>query len=107
MSSPWTRWSSRPIHEHGGPTSLIDELMPRFDGFEHHALVVDAEPADVYAAIPRVDLGRSWLVGETRLLCTDAASRRSFRRRVIRPFSGLIRIALLRAVAREARGRTR
>jgi hypothetical protein len=41
---------------------------------------------------------------ETRISCTDAQSRRRFRMywRVIRPFSGLIRIALLRAVAREA-----
>ena len=49
--------------------------------------------------------GDTLLSTETRILCTDAASRRRFRRywRVIRPFSGLIRIALLRAIAREAR----
>ena len=41
---------------------------------------------------------------ETRILCLDAESRRRFRRywRVIRPFSGLIRRALLRAVDRAA-----
>jgi hypothetical protein len=41
---------------------------------------------------------------ETRIRCLDAESRRRFRRywRVIRPFSGLIRLARLRAVAREA-----
>jgi hypothetical protein len=188
------------------PAWLIDELMPRFDEVERHALVVPAAPADVYAALRRVDLRRSWIVRaltslrglpsalagrrhrtrahepltlermasrgftwlgerpgrelalgvvgrfwtptgqvipldgeafrafecpgyakavwdfrvtavpgggarlstETRILCLDAASRRRFRRywRVIRPFSGLIRVALLRAVAREARERT-
>jgi hypothetical protein len=43
------------------------------------------------------------LTTETRIACTDAASRRRFRLywRVIRPFSGLLRRALLRAVARE------
>ena len=187
------------------PTSLIDELMPRFDAVERHALVVHAPPADVYAALRRVDLrsaplirallflralpgalsgqrrkrsrgpltldamrgegfvllgerpgtelalglvGRFWtatgqilrldaegvrtfdepgyakavwdfrlaaqpdgttrLSTETRVRCLDAPSRRRFRLywRVIRPFSGLIRLALLRAVAREATGRT-
>jgi len=40
--------------------------------------------------------------------CLDAPRRRRFRLywRIIRPFSGLIRIALLRGVAREATGRT-
>jgi hypothetical protein len=41
---------------------------------------------------------------ETRVYLTDAASRRAFRRYwlVIRPFSGLIRRAWLRAIARRA-----
>ena len=41
---------------------------------------------------------------ETRILCLDPRSRRRFRLywRLVRPFSGLIRIAMLRAVAREA-----
>ena len=48
--------------------------------------------------------GGTRLSTETRIACTDARSRRRFRLywRVIRPFSGLLRIALLRAVAREA-----
>ena len=52
--------------------------------------------------------GTTRLSTETRVRCLDAPSRRRFRLywRVIRPFSGLIRIALLRAVAREATGRT-
>ena len=180
-------------------TALIDELMPRFDEVERHARLVQAAPADVYAALRRVDLRRSGIVRallflrgvpavlarrdrpagpltletmrrrgfvllgerpgtelalglvgrfwtatgqilrldaegvrtfdepgyakavwdfrlaaqpdgttrlstETRVRCLDAPSRRRFRLywRVIRPFSGLIRLALLRAVAREA-----
>jgi hypothetical protein len=46
----------------------------------------------------------SRLVTETRVACVDAASRRRFRLYwlCVRPFSGLIRRAMLRAVAREA-----
>jgi len=41
---------------------------------------------------------------ETRVRCTDAAARRSFRRywRIIRPFSGLMRREALRAIRRTA-----
>ncbi|MBI4635527.1 MAG: hypothetical protein HY727_04170 [Candidatus Rokubacteria bacterium] len=48
--------------------------------------------------------GTTRLVTETRIQCLDRASRRRFRLywRLVRPFSGLIRIALLRAIAREA-----
>ena len=44
--------------------------------------------------------GRTTLSTETRVLCTDPRSRRTFGRywRVVRPFSGLIRIELLRAI---------
>ena len=44
---------------------------------------------------------------ETRVLCTDAPSRRAFRRYwwIVRPFSGLIRLDLLRIVRREAERR--
>ena len=44
------------------------------------------------------------LVTETRVQCLDAASSRRFGLYwvVVRPFSGLIRRAMLRAVAREA-----
>jgi hypothetical protein len=50
------------------------------------------------------EVGGTRLSTETRINCTDAASRRRFRLywRIVGPFSGLIRIALLRAVAREA-----
>ena len=52
--------------------------------------------------------GATRLSTETRVRCLDAGSRRRFRLywRIVGPFSGLIRIALLRAVAREATGRT-
>jgi len=44
------------------------------------------------------------LATETRVRCTDEASRRSFGRywRVIRPFSGLIRMEMLKSVRRAA-----
>lgn len=42
------------------------------------------------------------LTTETRILCTDQASRKRFLRywRFVRPFSGLVRIAVLRAIKR-------
>ena len=48
------------------------------------------------------------LTTETRVACADAASRIRFRLYwlVVRPFSGLIRRAMLAAVAREATGRS-
>jgi hypothetical protein len=48
--------------------------------------------------------GRTTLSTETRVRCTDPRSRRTFRRywRLVRPFSGLIRIEMLRAIRREA-----
>jgi hypothetical protein len=54
--------------------------------------------------VDRAPDGRSTVSTETRVLCTDARSRRTFRRywRIVRPFSGLIRIEMLRAIRREA-----
>jgi hypothetical protein len=48
--------------------------------------------------------GGTTLSTETRVRCTDARSRRTFRRYwlLVRPFSGLIRIEMLRAIRREA-----
>jgi hypothetical protein len=56
-----------------------------------------------FRVTPQAD-GTTRLSTETRIRCLNAESRRRFRRywRLIRPFSGLIRLALLRAVAREA-----
>jgi hypothetical protein len=47
--------------------------------------------------------GRGTISTETRVLCTDPRSRRTFRRywRIVRPFSGLIRIEMLNAIRRE------
>jgi hypothetical protein len=49
------------------------------------------------------DRGRTVLTTETRVACGDPASRAKFRAywTVVRPFSGLIRILMLRAVRRE------
>jgi hypothetical protein len=55
--------------------------------------------------IEDIGAGRCRLTTETRVHVEDPAARRAFRRywRVIRPFSGLIRILFLRAVRRQAR----
>jgi hypothetical protein len=55
----------------------------------------------------RVEPGRAGgatISTETRILCTDARSRRAFRRywKLVRPFSGLIRIEMLWTIRREA-----
>jgi hypothetical protein len=51
-------------------------------------------------AVQEAGQGRSVLSTETRVVCGDAASRRKFRAywSVVRPFSGLIRVIMLRAV---------
>jgi hypothetical protein len=51
-------------------------------------------------AVQEVGKGRTVLSTETRVVCGDAASRLKFRAywTVVRPFSGLIRVIMLRAV---------
>jgi len=53
--------------------------------------------------------GTAQLATETRVLCTDEASRKRFLRywRFVRPFSGLVRIAALRAIKRAVEKRSR
>ncbi len=48
--------------------------------------------------------GCATLSTETRVLCTDPRSRRAFGRywRIVQPFSGLIRLEMLRAIRRES-----
>jgi hypothetical protein len=59
---------------------------------------------DACKAVVDFRVGPSSLSTETRVHVADPAARRKFRRywRVIRPFSGLIRILLLRAARRRA-----
>jgi hypothetical protein len=54
-------------------------------------------------AVQEGDRGQTILSTETRVICGDAASRWKFRAYwlVVRPFSGLIRIIMLRAVRRD------
>jgi len=62
---------------------------------------------DACKAVVDFRVGPSLLSTETRVHVPDTAARRKFARywRVIRPFSGLIRILLLRATRRRAEGR--
>ncbi len=55
-------------------------------------------------SLHRSDEGLIELATETRVLCTDEMNRKRFLRywRFVRPFSGLIRIAALRAIKRAA-----
>jgi len=76
-----------------------------FDGFAEPGW---AKAAWNFAVAPRAG-GATVLSTETRIVCTDARSRRRFRWywTVVRPFSGLIRIELLRIVRREAEAPSR
>jgi hypothetical protein len=84
------RWHERPV-----PFRASD-----FGGF--------SEPGYARAAwnfsIAPLGEGRTRLRTETRVACTDEGSRRAFRRywRVVRPFSGLIRMEALRAIRGQA-----
>jgi hypothetical protein len=57
-------------------------------------------------AVQEASDGRTVLSTETRVVCSDGISRRKFRVYwlVVRPFSGLIRILMLRAVRKHATG---
>jgi hypothetical protein len=59
---------------------------------------------DMCKAVVDFRIGPALLTTETRVHVADPAARRKFRRywRVIRPFSGLIRIVFLRAVRKKA-----
>jgi hypothetical protein len=89
----------------GQPWKLVGGETQRFDRPEE--FVAFAEPGFVKAAMNfRVERAGSGtrLTTETRVFATDPRSRRTFRRYwfVIRPGSGLIRRAWLRAAARRA-----
>src|SRR5439155_292666 len=75
----------------------------RPDAFRDFAEPGNAKVVWTFAVEP-LGTGTTRLVTETRVQCLDAASRRRFRLYwlVVRPFSGLIRHAMLGAVAREA-----
>ena len=82
----------------GQPWKVTGGSMPRLTSAEWRAF---AEPGFVKAVMNfRAD--GDVLETETRVLCTDAATRRKFRRywRLIRPFSGLIRRSWLSAAKR-------
>ena len=68
-----------------------------------------ARAAWSWAVQPEARNGRTGtrLTTETRVVCADAPARASFSRywRVVRPFSGLIRRSMLRAILREAERR--
>lgn len=87
-------WMLRPT---GAPAGLRPEGFAAFDepgwakavwSFEVHSLA----------------RGRARIATETRVRCTDEASRRRFRRywRVVGPFSAFIRREMLRRIARDA-----
>jgi hypothetical protein len=80
----------------GGMRPFAAAEFARFDapGWTKAAWSFRVEPAPDGATVST----------ETRVLCTDPRSRRTFGRywRIVRPFSGLIRIEMLRAIRREA-----
>ena len=87
---------------------LIDEVLPKYDFNETHS--IDLESAATARAawnffVDPISPTRSVLRTETRILCSDAASRRrfGFYWKIIRPGSGIIRHAILAAVKDEAR----
>jgi hypothetical protein len=56
--------------------------------------------------VQETDTGRTLLSTETRVVCGDTASRMKFRAYwlIVKPFSGLIRLVMLRAVRRACEG---
>jgi hypothetical protein len=81
----------------GGRVALDADAFRRFERPGHARAVWDFRVAEAGAGATR-------LTTETRIRCVDAAARRRFGVywTVVGRFSGLIRILMLRAVAREA-----
>lgn len=81
----------------GGRVTLDAEGFRRFERAGYAKAVWDFRVVEAGEGVTR-------LTTETRIWCADGAARRRFRLywAVVRPFSGLIRILMLRAVAREA-----
>ena len=81
----------------GGPVKLTPDEFPRFAKPGYAKAVLTFSLADVAPAGTRLHT-------ETRIACTDAASRRRFRAYwlVVGPFAALIRRAMLAAVVAEA-----
>lgn len=82
------------------PAGGIERIPPEeFAAFDRPGMALAAWN---FAVLPAA--AGSLLATETRVRCTDAASRRAFARywRVVRPFSGMIRMEALRAVRRDA-----
>jgi hypothetical protein len=81
----------------GGRVALDADGFRRFERAGYAKAVWDFRVTDAGAGATR-------LTTETRIWCVDAAARRRFRAYwvVVGRFSGLIRILMLRAVAREA-----
>lgn len=81
----------------GGRVALDADGFRRFERAGHATAVWDFRVAGA-------GRGTTRLTTETRIRCVDGAARRRFRVywALVRPFSGLIRILMLRAVAQEA-----
>ena len=82
----------------GGRVTLDADAFRRFERPGYAKAVWDFRVTDA-------GHGSTRLTTETRIRCVDATGRRRFRVywALVRPFSGLIRILMLRAVAREVR----
>jgi hypothetical protein len=82
----------------GGRVTLDPDGFRRFERAGYAKAVWDFRVADA-------GHGSTRLTTETRIRCVDSTARRRFRVywAFVRPFSGLIRILMLRAVARQAR----
>jgi hypothetical protein len=78
---------------------LLDDVLPSWDVHQVHRIGIDAAADRVYGAETV-----SRLTTETRILCTDDVSRRRFRwnRRLIGPFSGVLRNEALLQIKRHA-----
>jgi hypothetical protein len=83
----------------------VDNLLAFREADFHGPVPVGTARAVWNFTVIGTTAGRTMLTTETRVLCGDTASRLKFRAYwlLIRPFSGWIRIVMLRSVARECR----
>ena len=100
------------------PREIVEGVVGRWWAMGAHKNRADIDGPDAFQAFAEPGYGkgviairfveaapgRTRVTSETQVICTDAAARRAMARYwpLIRPFSGLIRILLLRALAKRS-----
>jgi hypothetical protein len=92
------------LHDHYLPQFHFNEVLQIFSPDEFIPFNYPQHPKANWNFKLIPDKGKIILETETRIYCPDESSRKKFGRywKIIKPFSGLIRMEMLRAIRRSA-----